>query len=472
MKRALISAVLVAAYGAAITAPLAPQQSNGIQNGNCILFDGANAEIQALSYNAKASPPVGSAGTQFASFALTLNYTPPQGYTVISYQWRPLYVTGQPWSLTQLMVLGAGTDKKATGCAYQPGIYYVTCAITSQNGALQNVDTLTGYCGIVGGPVAITPSIGSYSFNDPPGTLTVYTIPYHDYNDLGMPFHMQYFGYDPTGDIPANTQPERAIAAVTCPAQPPGTVYAWSVASPFAMIYDTRPTDPSITIAGMAPGGPAKVACTFSLTYTFPNGATASISKAADDTATTVNKDVTNRTVMWVNVLNSHKPSSAGVAWQKADNVTASGIYPPPPPISQPPVNGSYAGDNYGFEVCSQLGVLMPGVCVQERFITDGTIPLPPSNFRTDPDGLGWCTHGTEDLNNFGIFYPDWVRQTWPALKPSDPAWVAVSYIHQFWAATLSASSTAGILLGAFEMTMTPGANPNTFGTTKQIQKN
>lgn len=438
---------------------------------NEILFDGTPCEVVTLAWDANAQPYMGAPkGSQYKRVTLSMQYTPDPGWRVVDYTWGPLW-NGAIGVATGVEVEGTGVGQTVHGGCYQPGIGGCNCTVHIRNDST-NTDSypvFTSSCAVIGGPLTFSPESYSYSyvkdtfafFNN--GTELNYknqggqfstvtlTLPDQDDNNRAKPYYLQYFGFDPTGSIPTDSQPPRAHLTVAATGQPPGTTYTWTVSDPtvFRTTNGGQQTDTSLVGVAVAAGS-VTVKCNYSLTYSNLNGSASA--QVDDDTDTTSNPR--DPTITLVRTINCHEPhDTAKQSWKW---YWPAGIVSVSQTGQVVPDGSTYAGECDEIAVTSQLGVHMPGVWIQERF----TSTVPPDFTVNQGSGPSWSTAGTGDMAHLGNFYYDYIGYHWTlAAAP----WQSFSLTHHYWAAT-KATTTGGIDVGTWTMTFAPGA-PFQIGT-------
>lgn len=465
---------------------------------NAILFDGQLCKVKGLSYSSsEKTHSSASLGTQYTEFALSLQYTPPPNWqTTGEYLWKPLWGPGASLGSLQLRVKGTGTGATATGAAYRAGVHTVTCDIKIREiGNPENAQwvSLQGSCAVIGGPLLFFPEAMSFTYNqDTFGTEQWKTnygpfnpaaqavVPDHDDHTKTMPYHLQFFGFDPrVMPHPANSQVPRArLTGKSELAQPEGTQFLWEISNPAA--FDKlavggggSPVDDVLT--GMAIGpGQFTLRCKFKLAYS--NGLGSDTLEIWDNTTLTPRPDnAPGETLLRTNVVNVHQPTTteSGVKKEFRPHWVVHWLLFVPfvVSVSNPQsYGGTMSGDCYEVVLRSQMGKVMPGVWVQERFFADPAhqITMPPVWFVTNQNsGPTWCTTGIEEVGRLGRFFFDYIW-LW-----TDPTGSPQTFIfgHEYFAATRSITS-GGIPVGKWKMTFNIGASPNSIGTTTHVKIN
>ncbi|HVT14524.1 MAG TPA: hypothetical protein VHE55_19845 [Fimbriimonadaceae bacterium] len=404
---------------------------------------------------------------------LKMQYTPDPGWTVVDYTWGPLWNSGNVSVAVGIAVEGDGKGQTVHGGCYGAGIAGCNCTVHIHNNAtgVDSFPVFTSTCAAIGGPLTFSPeslsynyakdSFSSYDNNNNPlpykyqaGPFTdpaTMGMPDHDDNNNSKPYHLQYFGFDPTGQVPTDFQAPRARLTVTATGQPPLTTYTWTVSDPAIFKVTSGGTTSDATLVGSAVGpGAATVKCSYALTYTNLNG-TASGS-VDDDTDTTPYDVVRAPTVLMVRTINCHEPTdTTKQSWKP---YWPAGVVNVTPTGETVVGGGSAAGECDEIALVSQLGVHMPGVWVQERF-TSPASAFPP-DFAVNPGtGAMWSTAGTGDIAHLGNFYYDYIFYNWTLNTPA--TWNSFSLNHHYWAATKSVSG-GGIDVGSWTMSFTRGA--------------
>ncbi|MCW5946808.1 MAG: hypothetical protein KIT74_07225 [Fimbriimonadales bacterium] len=446
-----------------------------------VKFDGQPAAVKGLVYSGSEKPtPSSPAGTQYAQFALSIEYDPGNDWELTGeYEWAPLWSSqfgqSQP-AFGKLLVKGNGTGPTDVGAAYAPGVYEVTCSVQvrkkTDSGDVRWV-ALTGNCAVIGGPLILSVAPHGYNYwgqewgPDPAthatnsgGIQRTLGMPAHDMNDAKEPLHLQYFGFDPRGTVPVDYQVPRSQGKASCMGQPEGTVMTWSIGNQNVLAITSGGGTGSLSVDVIAIGaGSATITCHFSLNFVGMNG-NASECTLDNTTSTPISQE--QQHIMLQNTFNSHIPTTLTQKhekdWRPVNYTTEDPVGSGNWSIVN---NWTLCGKVAQMELKSQLGVVMPGVWVQERFT-----PPPPPWFYVNPNGgPTWSTVGLEDVTRLGTFYWD---NFFLYCSPGSPV---LSFTHEYWAATKSTSS-GGLHVGTFEITFTPGTQPNTIGTVTHTKVN
>jgi hypothetical protein len=325
------------------------------------------------------------------------------------------------------MVVENYQSANAIGHAFNAGVFTVQCDVLykkfDQSGNV--IDQITveykGDVAVIGGPITVSVT---------PGETDV-VVWKRDNKVEGNPWYIQFFRDEVASQRTTDWQrPQNATAGVM--RQPPGTSITWTVPEPlYSRTLNTQGvTNPtSIDVEARGVSGTKEVTTTFQLSFTGMHGHTASAS-GEDDTDSTPDETVTTAEgIMMTSKLTPHHP----ITTQKKSST------PIPPPLGK-----VGAGEQWFIYVMDQTGKEMPGVWVQERFIT----ALPP-NFLVNPDRSGWAT------NWDGFFGPDNLKYFWNAGVPPS---TQISVTHEYWAATYRTIQNAGGLrVGTWTLTISAG---------------
>jgi hypothetical protein len=431
--------------------------------------------VKALSYRAdKRAPGSKLDGTQYVEFKLSVRFKPPKGTRIISYEWMNVLSPSSKGD-SALYVLPPGNGSAVTACAYRPRVYYASCTITYENVAKpadRHTVAAKADCAVIGGPIWLVPETGQVFVPGPdsPDGARFSNLPTHDDANDQKPFHLQYFGFDPTRSTPESAQLPRSRLVANCLTQPAGTRVLWSgakqatdpkleldpalqlssrqdVYSPLAYYTAVGPT----AVDGRGRSAAKPIRCKFVLEYKGMHGS--DTLEAWDDTATTGFPGDLTRKKRMVNRVNVHMPVDTKLVKKSRDGTTLADI----------PRGGSHAGDVYTVGVVSQLGMLMPGVHVQERYATP-----PPSWYPAHVGVDCWTTASYWPLSSAdepnGTFALH-IERSW---KPGED-WLTEEFRQDIVAGTRTVQSDAGVPVGSWLIRVKPG-KPNGPGTTEYVK--
>jgi hypothetical protein len=477
-KKAIILLCVIALAQAA--APQGGQPPGGSPPGpppapvNAVKFNGALTTAGGLEWNATHRPtPTSPPGTQSVVFELSLQYTPPPNWSETgNYQWSPLWISQGGAASPQggmLLVDGDGLGPTAVGYAFEPGEHLVHCQVEildDSDPSKRGWVTVSGRCMVIGGPLHFAPqSVGHaytkhnffegqqiYTYVGPDASPGYVSVPAHDDGNRLRSYHMQYFGFNPLDGIPEDYQVPRALLQVNATPQPDGTLYHWTISSkgggsaPFTVVAGGG-IEPTGYVRGWVTGaGSFTVECVYSIVYTNDHG-TVALSHLDNTTSTPwpLSEEMRTRQV------NCHQPTTT--ERESARPYRPSNLVQQVNGVWTVPNGGTFAGMVDQIRLESQLGIRMPGVWVQERFISEPGIPLPPPGASINSStGPTWCTVGLEDSQNLGTFYWDFLYRHWV----SGATWNTETYRHTYFAATRSVTS-GGLNVGSWNIVFTPG---------------
>lgn len=385
-----------------------------------VLFDGDGTAVKVLTYDedfAQGNWPGAPEGTQRASFALSLSGTQAQeGFSgPEEYEWLPLRPTNPnpPPVDFALVMSGHGHGATETGNAYAPGVYTALCRVKYTHIATQTAYwfDFRGDCAVIGGPINIWVGWGS---------LPTYE---QDEDNPASPWYIQYFNYshwNPPASL--NNRLQRTQDAwVEVPLQPFGTTLDWVVPWPLdSFILSIDPGSSFFDVFAEGASEPVEVRCLFGMTFTGMYGDVDS-NYDWDDTADTPNLSVEpnpdGSKVMMTSKITCHKPDDV-------ESRTSNSFTPPFP------TGGASCGIVDYMRLKDQLGQLMPGVWVQERF---NPSDLPPGAQINDWQH-NWVTLtvGFEGLPVGDFNTPDTIYYVWGPPSP----FTVYDLRQQYWAAT------------------------------------
>jgi len=269
--------------------------------------------------------------------------------------------------------------------------------------------------------------------------------PKSEYGKEGRPLYLQYLGGTYIGGAPYDDRQEpqvdvRAWVPAQRPYERPATpTYEWEWDDSLIQVSNaTGLNRPNLQLRATKPSskGAKPLRCKYTISTTY-RGLTVTGS-CYDDTATS--RPYPGAPYYLSNIINVHKPDKLELAWSKPDG-------------EKPGPSDSYVGIKQGFLLKSHLGVPMPGVMIQERFLTE-----PPSDFPIETSRTGyWLTKASGNNPDgkpaFGCFDPYWLRYRWTG----DPStWKPIEIVHEFWAGTMN-RSTNGIKLATYKIVLRPG---------------
>lgn len=184
----------------------------------------------------------------------------------------------------------------------------------------------------------------------------------------GAPLFVEYFGYDHSASVPANTQLTQDGHA-SVPLQPNGspwapgatTVVSWTVPSGlWSATIASSPHAETISLAAQAASSGSVVSCSYAATYDDGYSGVQTLT-VGDDTAETPDpRDKDNLTL--TNQVSGHLPDTTGI-----DSYAIVALTPWF-------TGGASAGRDYTMNLLDSDGALFPGVWIQERFVSS-TLP-------------------------------------------------------------------------------------------------
>lgn len=366
------------------------------------ISESSGKRVKGLTYDGSTSP-----GQQDVLFTFTVD--PDAGYTSIV------------WSVDGTAIASAQNSK--------------TCPYLAVGVGKHEVDVKVGYPGqpvhtgaltfaAIGGP--LTTGITSGERYTPTTDLLA--------GGSGSAKYLQYFGFDPSGDIPDGAQPpQMGTLAPALPQLDPGTAYSWSTIGNVSIVGSS--TNASVTVGANDQSGYGADGARLTFTYTDPNDTTLSGS-AQDDSDQTPPPGETSTDPSFYR-FTGHKPSDI-VNFSKTNLSTTVG--PPSWAIA----------DIYRLQVFDQLGLYGAGVWVQERFPD-----APPGGYSgVNADGVHWTTDPSGlllDGATYNIAYDELAISLDEPYPFADNVQAYMVRVQKYYGGTSSTSiSGSGVYLGTF----------------------
>lgn len=396
----------------------------------------AGTSVKILAYDPGAQKyPWLTPGSQHAQFALSLNtLEPPAGCSgPESFAWSPVRPTdpGQAVNEGLLIVDEPGHAATATGHAYGPGVYAVSCEVVFRRDSDHSEVKVpyTGDCAVIGGPIEIQVHVPS---------LALATWP-HDENDDANPWYIQYFGYSHWSPPPllGNKIQKTQDATVSVSNQPDGTALEWVVPWPLdSVVLSYFPDCSGFDVFAEAPSGPVEIVCFFDLTFTGMHGDVASNS-GEDDTPTTP----LTPGIMKTSKISAHAPADTQLA----------PLPEQPTPIVPPPGGAACGVLQHYIWLFDNLGQRMPMVWVQERI----DLPWPPG-FNANGNLKQWTsqTHLDPAADIAGRFGLDSFWYIWLGGPPFPSYLLSQRY---FGGTKHTQPGEPGVYAGKWEISFVPG---------------
>ena len=286
----------------------------------------------------------------------------------------------------------------------------------------------------IGGPLSLTAKPAS-------GMPTTFQ---HDQNDPAKPVYAQYFAYGHASPPASSYAQITQDAMAAAPSQLTGTTMTWSYGSFRCPELVANPTAnlSSITVQAESASS-ATISCSFS--YTDPTDP--SLTGTAVDDTTQTPQSPSKPTVMMVNKVTGHEPSSSALCSSNIPVTAADAGVPLGP-------GQIFVGSKCSVYVYDQLGSQMPGLWVQERYTS---VPTGVLSIEANGEGNAWTTgmppdKTPDDWNLFpsGVFMWDYFWLTATSTFPGATA------VHHYWGATKGVfAADGGIDVGTYTITYT-----------------
>jgi hypothetical protein len=416
-----------------------------------------DAKLKGLVVNTSANPPAGVPFIEDHETVFSLSLDPVNGAPNPSeYNWhvaRDEIVSGQPPPANSLIVDGSGHARTATGRAWAPGIFTVSCTFSLANGDGTFTEmTQSRNVAVFGGPLSFVVDGGNVHSSS--GVTTIPDRTPHNNQTPKSPWYRQFFGTDPVDPNYDEWEQHPQFVWVAMPEQPPGATVSFTY--PGCVVNLLPASWEILELHGVSPAQSQPVRATVQMTF---EDATLSV---MDTTEGLPNK---------TGLISVHQPGAGQMVVQQ----TTPGIW----------TGGLTTADGAKrhdvMKLKDTLGNPMSGVAVQERFTALPPSPYVPPGWSINVSGSGWIARLARTAS-YPLFAPGWpdhgqtmsITTQKGDLNSFDNLcliWVqgdtqVVRAIHEYWAGTWNTTAGAhGTNLGAFNITFRVGTNFGDRGT-------